>query len=38
VRWAVSTPGKDRSTFSAHAEDNLADQPLEILMFALSCW
>ena len=31
VRWAVSTPGKDRSTFSAHAEDNLANQPFEIL-------
>ena len=31
ARWAVATPGKDRSTFSAHAEDNLADRPFEIL-------
>src|SRR3954453_5705017 len=31
VRWAVATPGKDLSTFSAHAEDNLADRPFEIL-------
>ena len=31
VRWAVATPGKDRSTFSAHAEENLADRPFEIL-------
>jgi len=31
VRWAVATPGKDLSTFSAHAEDNLADGPFEIL-------
>src|SRR5262249_6250508 len=29
VRWAVATPGKDLSTFSAHAEDNLADRPFE---------
>ena len=31
VRWAVATPGKDLSTFSAHAEDNIADRPFEIL-------
>jgi len=31
VRWAVATPGKDQSTFSAHAEDNLSDRPFEIL-------
>lgn len=31
VRWAIATPGKDLSTFSAHAEDNLADRPFEIL-------
>src|SRR5438067_5534068 len=31
VRWAVATPGKDQSTVSAHAEDNLADRPFEIL-------
>ena len=31
VRWAVATPGKDLTTFSAHAEDNLADRPFEIL-------
>jgi hypothetical protein len=31
VRWAVATPGKDLSTFSAHAEDNLADRPFELL-------
>jgi hypothetical protein len=31
VRWADATPGKDLSTFSAHAEDNLADRPFEIL-------
>ena len=30
-RWAVATPGKDLSTYSAHAEDNLADRPFEIL-------
>jgi len=30
-RWAAATPGKDLSTFSAHAEDNLADRPFEIL-------
>jgi hypothetical protein len=31
VRWAAATPGKDLTTFSAHAEDNLADRPFEIL-------
>jgi quercetin dioxygenase-like cupin family protein len=31
VRWAAATPGKDLSTFSAHAEENLADRPFEIL-------
>lgn len=31
VRWAVATPGKDLSTYSAHQEDNLADLPFEIL-------
>ena len=30
-RWAVATPGKDLSTYSAHAEDNLADRPFELL-------
>jgi hypothetical protein len=31
VTGASTTPGKDLSTFSAHAEDNLADRPFEIL-------
>ena len=31
VRWAVATPGKDLSTYSAHSEENLRDQPFEIL-------
>lgn len=31
VRWSAATPGRDLSTFSAHAEDNVADRPFEIL-------
>jgi len=31
VRWAVATPEKDLSTFSAHAEDNLSNRAFEIL-------
>ena len=30
-RWAVATPGKDRSTYSAHSEENLRDQPFELI-------
>lgn len=33
VRWALATPGKDLSTYSAHSEENLRDQPFEILRF-----
>jgi hypothetical protein len=28
-RWAVSTPGVDRSSQSAHREENLSDEPFE---------
>lgn len=31
VRWAAATPGKDLSTYSAHAEENLGDRPFELL-------
>ena len=31
VRWAVSTPGVDGTIFSAHAEENLAGQPFELI-------
>jgi quercetin dioxygenase-like cupin family protein len=31
VRWAVSTPGADLSTQSAHIEENLSDKPLEVI-------
>lgn len=30
-RWAAATPGKDLSTYSAHAEENLGDQPFELI-------
>jgi uncharacterized protein (TIGR02246 family) len=30
VRWAVSTPGADLSTQSAHTEENLSDKPIEL--------
>ena len=30
-RWAAATPGKDQSTFSAHAEENLGDRPFELI-------
>lgn len=30
-RWAAATPGKDQSSFSAHAEENLADRPFELI-------
>jgi hypothetical protein len=30
-RWAVSTPGADGSTQSAHAEENLGDKPFEMI-------
>jgi hypothetical protein len=30
-RWAAATPGKDLSTYSAHAEENLADRPFELI-------
>ena len=31
ARWAMATPGADRSSFSAHAEENLADKPFELI-------
>jgi len=31
VRWAVSTPQADGTTQSAHAEENLADKPFELV-------
>jgi hypothetical protein len=31
ARWAAATPGKDRSTFSAHDEENLGDGPFELI-------
>jgi hypothetical protein len=31
VRWAVSTPGADLSTQSAHTEENLSDKPIELI-------
>ena len=31
ARWAQATPGKDQSSFSAHAEENLADHPFELI-------
>jgi hypothetical protein len=31
ARWAAATPGKDRSTFSAHEEENLGDGPFELI-------
>jgi hypothetical protein len=37
VRWALATPGKDLSTFSAHAEDNLAAvRGLSVLVISAS--
>jgi hypothetical protein len=30
-RWAAATPGKDLSTYSAHAEENLGDRPFELI-------
>jgi len=30
-RWAAATPGKDLSTYSAHAEENLGDRPFELV-------
>ena len=30
-RWSIATPGKDRSTFSAHTEENLGDRPFELI-------
>src|SRR5262249_10117363 len=30
-RWAAATPGKDRSSYSAHAEENLGDRPFELI-------
>jgi hypothetical protein len=30
-RWAIATPGKDLSTYSAHSEENLADRPFELI-------
>ncbi len=30
-RWAAATPGKDQSSFSAHAEENLSDRPFELI-------
>ena len=30
-RWAAATPGKDQSTYSAHAEENLGDRPFELI-------
>jgi hypothetical protein len=30
-RWAAATPGKDQSTLSAHAEENLGDRPFELI-------
>jgi uncharacterized protein (TIGR02246 family) len=31
ARWAVSTPGADLSTQSAHTEENPSDKPIELL-------
>jgi hypothetical protein len=31
ARWSVATPGADRSSYSAHAEENLADRPFELI-------
>jgi hypothetical protein len=31
ARWATATPGADRSTYSAHAEENLGDRPFELI-------
>jgi hypothetical protein len=31
ARWAMATPGADRSSFSAHAEENLGDKPFELI-------
>jgi hypothetical protein len=31
VRWAVSTPQVDATTQSAHAEENVADKPFELI-------
>ena len=30
-RWSMATPGKDRSTYSAHSEENLGDRPFELI-------
>jgi len=31
ARWSVATPGADRSSYSAHAEENLGDGPFELI-------
>jgi hypothetical protein len=31
ARWAMATPGVDRSSYSAHAEENLGDKPFELI-------
>jgi len=31
ARWAAATPGVDRSTYSALAEENLSDRPFELI-------
>ena len=31
ARWATATPGADRSTYSAHAEENLGDHAFELI-------
>lgn len=31
ARWAVSTPGADSSSASAHTEENLSDKPIELI-------
>jgi hypothetical protein len=31
ARWSIATPGADRSSYSAHAEENLAGRPFELI-------
>jgi hypothetical protein len=31
ARWSLATPGKDQSSFSAHAEENLGDRAFELI-------
>jgi hypothetical protein len=31
ARWSIATPGADRSSYSAHAEENLGDRPFELI-------